>query len=85
MLDIIVQQKDQDAAKRLLPALESRADSGAAVIQYYLGMLSECVTRPANLNAARQWYRKAALDSAWKNLAGQRARLLGRRCPGRST
>ena len=83
MLNIVVEQKDQDAAKRLLPALESRADSGAADVQYYLGLLSECVTRPANLNAARQWYRKAAADPAWKRTAEHKARLLGRGCPRR--
>ena len=84
MLDIIVEQKDQDAAKRLLPALKSRADSGAADMQYYLGLLSECVTRPANLDAARQWYRKAAADPAWKRTADHKARLLGKWCPRRS-
>lgn len=83
MLDIIVGQKDQDAAKRLLPALESKADSGAADMQYYVGLLSECVTRPANLDAARQWYRKAAADPAWKRTADHKARLLGRWCPRR--
>ena len=85
MLNIIVEQKDQDAAQRLLPALQSKADSGAADMQYYLGLLSECVTRPANLDAARQWYRKAAADPAWKASADHKARLLGRWCPGRST
>jgi TPR repeat protein len=84
MLNIIVEQKDQDAAQRLLPALESKADSGAADMQYYLGLLSECVTRPANLGAARQWYRKAATDPAWKRMAENKARLLGRWCPRRS-
>ena len=83
MLNIIVEQKDQDAAKRLLPALESKANSGAADMQYYLGLLSECVTRPANLDAARQWYRKAAADPAWKRTADHKARLLGRWCPRR--
>ena len=85
MLNIIVEQKDRDAAQRLLPALESRANSGAADLQFYLGLLSECVTRPANLGAARQWYRKAAADPAWKRSADQKARLLGRSCPRRST
>jgi serine/threonine protein kinase len=84
MLDIIVEQKDQDSAKRLLPALESKADSGAAGMQYYLGLLSECVTRPANLDAARQWYRRAAADPAWKRSADHKARVLGRWCPHRS-
>jgi TPR repeat protein len=47
MLDIIVEQRDQDAARRLLPLLQSKAESGAAGMQYYLGLLSECVARPA--------------------------------------
>jgi hypothetical protein len=84
MLNVIVEQKDQDAATRLLPALESKADSGAADMQYYLGLLSECVTRPANLDAARQWYRKAAADPAWKRTVENKARLLGRWCPRRA-
>ena len=83
MLNIIVEQKDQIAAQRLLPALAARADAGAADMQYYLGLLSECVTRPANLDAARQWYRKAAADPAWKPAAERKARLLGRWCPRR--
>ena len=84
MLNIIVEQKDRDAAKRLLPALESKADSGAADLQYYLGLMNECVTLPANLDAARQWYRKAGADPAWKGTADHKARRLGRWCPGRS-
>jgi TPR repeat protein len=83
MLNIIVEQKDRDAAKRLLPALESGADSGAADMQYYMGLLSECVTRPANLDAALRWYRKAAADPAWKRTAERKARLLGKWCPRR--
>jgi len=85
MLNMIVEQRDHIAAMRLWPALESRADSGAADVQYYLGLLSECVTRPANLDAARQWYRKAAADPAWKRAADDKARLLGRWCPRRAT
>ena len=85
MLDIIVEQQDQDAAKRLLPTLASKADSGAADMQYYLGLLSECVTRPADLEAARRWYRKAAADPAWKRSAERKARLLGKWCPRGST
>ena len=84
MLNMIVEQKDQDAAKRLLPALESKADSGAADMQYYLGLFSECVTQPADLNSARQWYRKAAADPAWKRTADRKVRLLGKGCPRRS-
>jgi hypothetical protein len=83
MLGIIVEQKDQDAAKRLVPALASKANSGAAYMQYYLGLLSECVVRPADLDAARQWYRKAAADPAWKRTAEHKARLLGKWCPRR--
>lgn len=81
MLKRIVAQRDQDAAKRLLPALESRADTGAAETQYYLGLMNECVLRPANLDAARQWYRKARADPAWKRTADDKARLLGKWCP----
>ena len=83
MLNMIVEQRDQDAAKRLLPALEPQAVSGAADLQYYLGLMNECVTRPANLDAARRWYRKAAADPAWKRTADQKARLLGKGCPRR--
>jgi len=81
MLNGIVEQRDQDAATRLLPSLQSKAESGAAMMQYYVGLLSECVTRPANLVAARQWYRRAAADQAWKRTADHKARLLGRWCP----
>jgi TPR repeat protein len=83
MLNIIVEQKDQDAATRVLPELESKADSGAADMQYYSGLLSECVARPANLDAARRWYRKAAADPAWKRMAERNARSLGKGCPHR--
>jgi serine/threonine protein kinase len=80
-LDSIVGQKDQDAARRLMPALEARANAGAPDMQFYMGLMSECVALPANLNAARQWYRKAAADPSWKRVADQRARVVGRQCP----
>ena len=85
VLNAIVEQKDQDAAQRLLPTVESMASSGAAAMQYYSGLLRECVIRPANLDAARQWYRKAAADPEWKRSADDKTRLLGRWCPGSST
>ena len=85
MLNAIVEQKDHDAAKRVVPALASRADAGAADAQYYLGLLNECVTHPADLDAARQWYLKAAADPAWKRTVEDKARLLGKWCPGRAT
>ena len=81
MLSAIVEQKDQDAAQRVLPVLRPKADAGAADLQYYSGLLSECAIRPAKLDAARQWYRKAAVDPDWKRTAEQKARLLGRWCP----
>jgi TPR repeat protein len=85
MLNTVVEQKDQDATLRLLPWVEAKAGSGAADMEYYAGLLRECVTRPANLDAARQWYRMAAADPAWKRTADNKARLLGRWCPGHST
>jgi TPR repeat protein len=85
MLNIVVEQKDQGATLRLLPWVEAKAGSGAADMEYYAGLLRECVTRPANLDAARQWYRMAAADPAWKHTADNKARLLGRWCPGHAT
>ena len=82
MLSTIAEQKDWNAAQRLLPVLQPKAGAGAADLQYYSGLLSECVMRPANLEAARQWYRKAAADPAWKRTADEKARLLGKWCPG---
>ena len=81
MLNRIVEQKDRDAAVRLVPALQSNADAGAAGMQYYLGLFNECVARPANLDAARQWYRKAASDPEWRGTVERKARLLGKWCP----
>jgi len=81
VLNRIVEQKDRDAAVRLIPALQSNADAGAAGMQYYLGLFNECVARPANLDAARQWYRKAAADPEWRGTVERKARLLGKWCP----
>jgi TPR repeat protein len=80
VLDAIVEERDQDAVRRVLPALESK--SGAAGVQYYLGLMHECVAQPANLEAARQWYRKAAADPAWRRTADDKARVVGAWCPG---
>jgi hypothetical protein len=66
----------------VLPALESKADSAAAGVHYYVGLIYECVARPANLESARQWYRKAAADPAWKRTADDKARVIGAWCPG---
>lgn len=81
VLNVMVEQKDRQAAQRISPALQAKAESGMAALQYYSGLLSECVAQPANLAAALQWYRKAAVDPAWKSLAAQKARLLGLWCP----
>jgi TPR repeat protein len=80
MLDAIVERKDHEAGRRVMPALESGA-STAAGIQYYLGLMNECVAQPANLEAARQWYRKAAADAAWKQTADDKLRVIGAWCP----
>jgi len=83
VLNAIVEQKDRDAGRRVLSALESKADSAAAAgVHYYLGLMNECVAQPANLEAARQWYRKAAADPAWKRTADDKARVIGAWCPG---
>jgi hypothetical protein len=82
LLNTIVMQKDQDAAKRVFPAIAAKAEAGAAGFSYYLGLINECVARPANLDAARQWYLLAAADPAWKRTAEDKARLIGRWCPG---
>ena len=81
MLNAIVEAKDQEAAKRLLLALEARAAAGAHDLQYFMGLFSECVMVPANPGAARLWYRRAAEDPAWKNTAERKARSLGSWCP----
>ena len=83
MLNSIVEQKDAAAAERVKPALEPRANAGAADVQYYLGLMSECVAQPADLEAAQQWYRKSAADPVWKATAERKAQLLGKWCPRR--
>jgi len=81
LLNTIVEQKDEDAARRVLPAIRARADNGATDLQYFSGLLSECALQPADFAAARQWYRKAASDPGWKRIAVQKDRTLGRWCP----
>jgi TPR repeat protein len=81
MLNRIVEQKDLDAAVRLVPALRSNAERGAAGMQYYLGLFNECVAQPANLEAAREWYGKAVSDPEWRATVERKARLLGKWCP----
>ena len=85
MLNSIVEQKDAAAAERVKPTLEARANAGAADVQYYLGLMSECVAQPADLEAALQWYRKSAADPVWKATAERKAQLLGKWCPRRSS
>jgi hypothetical protein len=82
LLNSIVEQKDEVAARSVLPVLASRAEAGAADLQYYSGLVSECALEPADLEAARGWYRKAAAASAWKELAERKSRTLGTWCPG---
>jgi len=82
LLNTIAEQKDQDAAQRVLPAIHARAQNGAADLQYFSGLLSECALNPADLAAARQWYRKSAADPGWRQIAMQKERTLGRWCPG---
>jgi hypothetical protein len=85
LLHAIVEEKDGDAALRVLPSVTSGADAGPADLQYYAGLLNECVAQPANLGAARGWYLKAAADPAWKRTAEEKARVLGKWCPGGAT
>ncbi len=85
LLNTIVEQKDEAAARGVLPLLQPGADAGAADLQYYSGLLSECALQPADLKAARAWYDRAAADSGWKRTAEEKARLLGRWCPRLST
>jgi hypothetical protein len=81
ILNRIVEQKDLDAAVRLVPRLRSNADAGAAGMQYYLGLFNECVAQPANLEAAREWYGKALSDPEWRGTVEKKARSLGKWCP----
>ena len=83
ILNAIVEQKDEPAASKLRAALETRAAAGAADIQYYLGLMAECVARPPDLDVALQWYKYAASNPAWKATAERKAELLGQWCPGR--
>jgi hypothetical protein len=85
LLNTIAAQQDNEAARRALPLLRPGADAGAADLQYYSGLLSECALQPADLEAAQGWYAKAAADSGWKRAAEDKARLLGRWCPRSST
>ena len=82
-LNAIVEQKDAAAAERVKPGLETRADAGAADAQYYLGLISECVAQPADLDTAQAWYRRSAADPAWKPTAERKAQLAGKWCPQR--
>jgi len=81
LLNTIAAQADEEAARGVLPMLRAKADAGAADLQYYSGLLSECALRPADLVAARQWYGKAAADPVWKSTAEQKALVLGSWCP----
>jgi len=81
LLNTIAAQQDDEAARQVLPLLQPRADGGAADLQYYSGLLSECALQPADLEAAQKWYARAAADSGWKRAAEDKARLLGRWCP----
>jgi hypothetical protein len=80
MLDVIVRQKDAAAAARMRERLAAQA-TGAPDLEYYLGLISECVARPADLDAARQWFQRAAEDPAWRGAAEDRSRHLGQGCP----
>src|SRR5687767_220031 len=85
LLNTIVMQQDAEGAQGVLPVLRPRAEAGAADLQYYSGLLSECALQPADLDAARAWYGKAASDGAWRRTAEEKARLLGRWCPRPAT
>jgi hypothetical protein len=81
-LNTVVMQKDQAAATRLEPVLARRATAGASDMQYYLGLFSECVRQPPDLDGARKWYSRAAADANWKPTAEQKLQVLGQWCPG---
>jgi TPR repeat protein len=85
LLNSIVEQKDQGSARSVLPVIRAKADAGAADLQYFSGLLSECALQPADLASARLWYRRAAADPGWKRIAQQKARAIGRWCPGPPT
>jgi TPR repeat protein len=81
MLNAVVSRKDHVAALGLQSQMEATANAGAADMQYYLGLFSECVADPPDFSVARQWYRKAAINVAWKNPAERKLALLGKWCP----
>lgn len=81
VLNAVVAGKDHTAAVGLQSQMEATANAGAADMQYYLGLFSECVADPPDFGIARQWYRKAAMDVAWKNPAERKLALLGKWCP----
>lgn len=84
VLNRVVEQKDAAAAQALQPVLQPLATGGAADMRFYLGLFSECVLSPRNLAAARNYYRQAAADPAWKPSAAKRLAQLGRSCPASS-
>lgn len=84
MLNAVVEQKDQAAAKTLQPVLEAKASAGAADMQYYLGLIDECVAQPADVAAAKRWYQQAETDPNWKQIAEKKLAVVGRWCPGRN-
>ena len=81
MLNAVVSRKDHTAAVGLQSQMEATAHAGAADMQYYLGLFSECVADPPDFGVARQWYRKAAMNVAWKNPAERKLASLGKWCP----
>jgi hypothetical protein len=81
MLNAVVSGKDHSAAVGLQPQMETIAKAGAADMQFYLGLFSECVADPPDFDVAREWYRKAAMNVAWKNAAERKLALLGKWCP----
>jgi TPR repeat protein len=83
LLNSIVEQKDEAAARSVLPVLQARAEAGASDLQYFSGLISECALNPADLAAAGEWYRKAAAASDWKLVAEQKTATLGKWCPER--
>jgi hypothetical protein len=51
----------------VLPGLQARAEGGAADHQLLRWLINECALQPADLAAAREWYRKAETASDWKD------------------
>jgi TPR repeat protein len=81
-LNEVAAQKDEAAVRSLQPILGPMADSGAADMQYYLGLFDECVAQPPNLDEARRLYVQAEADPGWKSAAEKKLGLIGRWCPG---